>query len=204
MIEKASSSGGAFRVSERPSRHDWAGLGIGSGHVIEIKLKTPEQLLDSFDPSPFHHRDLDDRAANYIIDSAEEHGSGEELRLVIELPADQVARDLTQDLPSALHNAFAYRARHARSEMRDLLRNGRLSLVIGLAVLCLCIALIQILGLSQRQSTLAQLTEQGLFILGWVAIWRPLEIFLYEWWPVKKRIDLLDRLSAAAVEVRAG
>lgn len=171
--------------------------------MIEIKLKTPEQLLDSFDPAPFHHRDLDDRAASYIIDSAEELGTSGPLRLIIELPADQAARDLTQDLPSALRNAFAYRAGHARSELRDLLRIGRLSLLIGLSVLGLCVALIQLFGLSDQQSTLAQLTEQGLFILGWVAIWRPLEIFLYEWWPVKKKIDLLNRLSAASVEIRA-
>jgi hypothetical protein len=45
--------------------------------------------------------------------------------------------------------------------------------------------------------------EQGLFILGWVALWRPLEIFLYDWWPLARRIRLLGRLSNATVEIRS-
>lgn len=170
--------------------------------MIEIKLKTPEQLLNSFDPSPFHHRDLDDRAADYIIDSAEEAGTPGALHLVIELPEDEAARDLARELPPALHNAFSYRANHARSQLKELLRTGRLSLIVGLAVLGLCILVIQVLELPKRDSTLAQMTEQGLFILGWVAIWRPLEIFLYDWWPLKKRIGLLAQLAEATVEIR--
>jgi hypothetical protein len=45
--------------------------------------------------------------------------------------------------------------------------------------------------------------EQSLLILGWVANWRPLEIFLYDWWPIRRRVILLRRLAAMPVEVRA-
>ena len=171
--------------------------------VIEIKINTPEQLLNSFDPSPFHSRDLDDRAADYIIESAEEAGSGGPLLLIIELPGDQAMRELSKDLPLALHNSFRYRASQSRLKLRDLLRLGRISLAIGLAVLGLCTLVIHLLELSGAESTFAQVSEQGLFILGWVALWRPLEIFLYDWWPVMRRIRLLDRLSAATVEIRS-
>ena len=173
------------------------------GPVIEIKLNTPEQLLNSFDPSPFHSRDLDDRAADYIIDSAEEADSGGPLALVIELPGDQAMRELSMDLPLALRNSFRFRARQARLQLRDQFRLGRLSLAIGLAVLGLCTLVIHLLELSVAQSTFAQMMEQGLFILGWVALWRPLEIFLYDWWPLARRIRLLERLSDAKVEIRS-
>ena len=170
--------------------------------VIEIKINTPEQLLNSFDPSPFHTRDLDDRAADYIIESAEEAGSGSPLLLVIELPANQAVRELSKDLPTALRNSFRYRASQSRLRLRDMFRIGRLSLAIGLSVLGLCTLVIHVLELSGADSTFAQLTEQGLFILGWVALWRPLEIFLYDWWPLMRRIHLLERLSDATVEIR--
>ena len=67
----------------------------------------------------------------------------------------------------------------------------------------LCTLVIHLLELSVAQSTFAQMAEQGLFILGWVALWRPLEIFLYDWWPLARRIRLLERLSAATVEIRS-
>lgn len=170
--------------------------------MIEIKINAPEQILNSFDPSPFHIRDLDDRAADYIIECAEELGSASPLLLVIELPGNEAARDLSRELPTALSNSFRYRATQARFKLRDLFRNGRVSLAIGLAVLGLCTLVIHLLEHAGANSTFAQVTEQGLFILGWVALWRPLEIFLYDWWPIRKRINLLDRLAAARVEIR--
>ena len=45
--------------------------------------------------------------------------------------------------------------------------------------------------------------EESFLILGWVANWRPLEIFLYDWWPVARRRDLYRRLSSASVETRS-
>jgi hypothetical protein len=43
-----------------------------------------------------------------------------------------------------------------------------------------------------------------LSILGWVANWKPMEIFLYNWWPIAQRRNLYLRLSRAEVEVRDG
>jgi hypothetical protein len=47
-----------------------------------------------------------------------------------------------------------------------------------------------------------RLVEESFLILGWVANWRPLEIFLYDWWPIARRRDLYRRLSKAIVEAR--
>jgi hypothetical protein len=41
-----------------------------------------------------------------------------------------------------------------------------------------------------------KIVEESFLILGWVANWRPLEIFLYDWWPIARRRDLYRRLSA--------
>ena len=31
--------------------------------------------------------------------------------------------------------------------------------------------------------------------MGWVAMWRPLEIFLYDWWPVRRLQVAYERLA---------
>ena len=36
---------------------------------------------------------------------------------------------------------------------------------------------------------------------GWVAMWRPMEIFLYDWWPVRAEARLSDRLTAMPVRI---
>jgi hypothetical protein len=41
-----------------------------------------------------------------------------------------------------------------------------------------------------------------MLIIGWVAMWRPLEIFLYEWVPVHRRCQILAKLSKMPVSVQ--
>ena len=49
---------------------------------------------------------------------------------------------------------------------------------------------------------LGKVIEESLLIFAWVANWRPIEIFLYEWWPIARRRDLYRRLAVAKVELR--
>jgi hypothetical protein len=45
------------------------------------------------------------------------------------------------------------------------------------------------------------LIRETLVIGGWVAMWRPLEIFLYDWWPIRAERKLYERLSLMPVRV---
>ena len=45
-------------------------------------------------------------------------------------------------------------------------------------------------------------TKEGLTIMGWVAMWRPLEIYLYRWWPLRSVGRVYARLSTVPVEVK--
>ena len=49
----------------------------------------------------------------------------------------------------------------------------------------------------------ASLVKESLIIGGWVALWRPMEIFLYDWWPIDAQARLYDRLGAIQVGLRA-
>ncbi len=46
------------------------------------------------------------------------------------------------------------------------------------------------------------LIAESLTILGWVVNWRPLEIFLYEWRPIRRDAKLFRRLAAARSNVQ--
>ena len=43
--------------------------------------------------------------------------------------------------------------------------------------------------------------RESLLIGGWVAMWRPLEVFLYDWWPIRAEARLFDRLAAMPVRL---
>jgi hypothetical protein len=51
------------------------------------------------------------------------------------------------------------------------------------------------------ESQMSALIRESMVIGGWVAMWRPLEIFLYDWWPILAERKLFDRLSEMRVSV---
>ncbi|MDE2385980.1 MAG: hypothetical protein KGO53_15320 [Alphaproteobacteria bacterium] len=169
--------------------------------TIEIHLRTADQLFNLLDPSPFRERDLDDKAERYIVGSARELKVKGPLRLTVTLPREACASPFAQHVPEAINNYFTYRAGLLRQDLRELLRNGWRFLSIGLVVLALCFTAIRALNLPPDASPLMRLAEQSLVILGWVANWRPIEIFLYEWLPLYRQIKLYDRIAEAQVKL---
>jgi hypothetical protein len=169
--------------------------------TIEIRLTRLAQLFNSLDPAPFHERDLDADAEDYIIGSAEEISRQRPLRLVVHLPADQIPQRGVHDLGEAIHNYFAYREIHERRRLRILFRDGRIALVTGLAFLLTC-TLLRELAYSFGHGPISDIVGEGMVIIGWVAMWRPLEIFLYEWVPIRRRCRVLSKLTSMPVIVQ--
>ncbi len=169
---------------------------------IEINLNRLPQLFNSLDPSPFHERDLDQEAENYIIGSAEEAPRQRPLALVIHLPADQMPTSGLPDLQEAIHNYFAYRHDQESRRLRLLFRDGRIALIIGLGFLFCCV-LLRELAFSFGNDAASDIFGEGMLIIGWVAMWRPLEIFLYEWVPIRRRCRILAKLAEMRVVVQA-
>jgi hypothetical protein len=83
-----------------------------------------------------------------------------------------------------------------------LFRHGRTSLLIGLTVLAGAIALGDFLANLLKTSRIGEILRESLTIGGWVSMWRPLEVFLYDWWPIRNEARLSDRLAAMPVRVR--
>jgi len=169
---------------------------------IEVRLRELAQLFNSLDPSPFIDRDLDADAEEFIVSWARELPAHEELELTIHV-AETPDAERAAGVEEAVRHYFASRAAIKERELRQLLRRGRTSLIIGVAFLAACFGLGVVLRplLPLRWGDFAEL---GLDIVGWVAMWRPLEIYLYDWWPIRSDLLLLRRLSRMKVRLHVG
>jgi hypothetical protein len=169
--------------------------------VIEVRIRELSQLFESLDPSPFHEKDLDRNAEKYINDSAKELPTKAHCALVLYI--DQRAGDPDEGrvIGDAIRVHFARRAQVLRRSLRHLMRRGLISLVIGLAFLVAVFIIAQTVDQWMGESALATFWRESLLIVGWVAMWRPLEIFLYDWWPIVGERRVYDRLSRIRVRV---
>ncbi len=168
-------------------------------HQIEVRISEVSELFNSMDPTPFHHRDLDTDAEEFIESWALEFPQDSHFRIIIHIE-NLPAEDPTPLMAEAIHNYFDYKSTLTKRNLRVLLLEGRTSLLIGLGFLALCLLGADILG-GISTSTYLRVVKESLTIGGWVAMWRPMQIFLYEWWPLVRRIRIYRNLGRAAVQV---
>jgi hypothetical protein len=171
--------------------------------VIEVRIRELAQIFNSLDPSPFHERDLDDDAEAYIVAWARELPANAPLRIVVHLPEAEAQKARERGLATSLANYFGERALMQERELRELFRNGRRYLSIGIPVLVACLMASQLVRAWLGAGPVARALEESLIILGWVANWKPIETFLYDWWPASRLRALYRRLGDADVEIRA-
>jgi hypothetical protein len=170
--------------------------------TIELRLSALAQLFNSLDPSPFHERDLDDDAEAYIVGWARELPRDSPFRIVLHLPEREARTALERDVAASLVHYFAERAAVLDRDLKDLFRIGRRNLSISVPLLIACLAASHFIRLHHDGSAIGIILQESLIIVGWVANWRPIETFLYDWWPIARRRDLYRRLATATVEIR--
>jgi hypothetical protein len=182
-----------------PSTSENVVIITGHAHNIKLNVHDINQLFNSMDHSPFIEKDLDDQAEKLIVSWAQEFPPDEPVRLRVHL--EQVPEKGAEELiRQAVHNHFAHRAELTDLEFRVLMKQGRTSLFIGLACLAACLGISKAL-LPTEAGTWASILREGLTIAGWVAMWRPMQIYLYDWWPLRQRGRIFAKLSEMTVEI---
>lgn len=168
--------------------------------VIELRVDDIAQLFHTLDPFPFRERSLDREAEEYIVGWARELPANQPIMIVIHFPDTEAQTKVARELSEAFGRYFSDRAAVLQRDLNELFRVGRRSLGTGVPILIACLVSAHLAAGYLVETPFIRLAEESFLILGWVANWRPLEIFLYDWWPLARRRDLYRRLSTATVE----
>jgi hypothetical protein len=195
---------------ERPAlRSEAAGAAAGDplpadSTPIEVHVPEVRNLFNAIDPAPFNDRDLDPAAEAFIVNWAKDLPRDAKLALLVHLDHPCDLDDAAAVLRDSVHRFFKERASAERRRLRELLKRGRISLVVGLAFVAATITATTLTEAWWPSTGFGRILHESLLIIGWVAMWRPLEIFLYDWWPIRADAHLFDRLAAMPVRVTQG
>jgi hypothetical protein len=168
--------------------------------VIEIILSSVAQLFNSFDPAPFHEKELDSAAEHYIIDMVKDFPPKTSFKLNIYLPPDIATTDRAKKIPTAIHNHFQYKTLVAERKFRSHFRYGRTTLLIGLTFLTIALIARQIVS-SLDNHLLALIIADALLIIGWVAMWEPITVLLYQLWPIVQLKKTYEKISTMEIDI---
>jgi len=166
------------------------------GH-IEVKVRNAQQLFDARDPAPFRERDLDDNFIEYLMAWADELSRKIPWRLTIHIAEKQSESINSTELSQAIELFFNYQIELRRMQMKKTFKTAQFFLLIGLFVLFSCLAI----ATKVQFSPSYLFVREGIVILGWVAMWKPLELLLFDWWPIYDRIRSLQKLKEAKIEI---
>jgi hypothetical protein len=170
--------------------------------LIEIKLSSVAQLFNSFDPAPFHEKELDNNAEAYIVDVVNDFPTKTGFKIVIYLPDEIMGTKGVQDFPAAIRSHFEYKSLMQQRKLRQRFVYGEFTLVVGLAFLA--IATIASLAVDSYSSSypVAHFIATALVITGWVAMWEPVTTFLFHLWPIVRQRKVYETISRMDVDIR--
>jgi len=169
-----------------------------SAASVSIHVRNVAQMFNSLDPSPFWDRDLDPEAAEFIEDEFSEKLSAHSWHLHVHA---QDGAAMAADLQAAVEHYYERLATSARRRLRDEMRVGQLALLGGVTIFLLSMTIRSILA-GVWPGGAPRMLDEGLIIIAWLALWRPVETLLYGWVPLYRRRRLYERLAAVRVSVR--
>jgi len=166
---------------------------------VDVKINNIEQLFDNRDPAPFRERDLDPGLAEYLRDAAEDLAVARTYRIVFWLENPCPPGEIEQ----ACHSHFADVLERIRRDRRRGRRTGQVALSLAVVLVIGLLSIAQLVA-NLVPGALGIGLKEGLVISSWVVMWRPIEVLIYDWIPVRHERRVLSKLLMASIDVRMG
>jgi hypothetical protein len=176
---------------------------IEDGHVLlEMKLSSVTQFFNSFDPAPFHEKELDNDAENYIVDAVYDFPLKTRFRIVIYLPDMINGTREALEIPEAVRSHFAYKSLVQKRKFRQRFIYGEFTLIVGISFLAIATIASLAIDTYSNSYPAAHLIATALEVTGWVAMWEPVNVFLFQLWPIVKQRKVYEKIGRMDLEIR--
>jgi hypothetical protein len=169
-----------------------------TGNIILSAKKVEELFYQCVIPlscKRLLHPDVEE----FIIEETEKLQPNSDFHITIQVPDQQSFKE--DEIASIIHRHFQGQYEKARLQVKTILRLGLRSLLIGFVFLIITYLLIGTLKSFIKENALLITLREFFIILGWVALWRPADLLLYEWRPHQRKAKLYNRIAKCNVQV---
>ena len=163
--------------------------------ILDVRVESMEQLFDNRDPAPFRDRDLDPALVEYLIDGARDLASSP-LRVEVWLGTSP-----SVDVSQAMRAYFQHEIDRINRRRREQVRAGLIALSIAVVVVVVLIAVAEVVE-RRVTGTLGTALREALVISGWVLMWRPIEVLVYDRITWRRDRRVLESIRDATIAVQ--
>ncbi|GAA1057833.1 hypothetical protein GCM10017608_02350 [Agromyces luteolus] len=180
--------------------------GLEPAAVVSLELHDHAELFEAPELAPLDGRYESRSGVDRILDDPGVTANGP--RIVLDLRLPDHAPTSTSPAPDAAAIAGALRGYSRQritaldARLARIRRRGLIELVAGSIFLAACLALSGVLAtVSDGSFWVTEFLAEGLVIVGWIALWHPVDLLLFEPWTHRRERGVLRRLSSAQVRI---
>ncbi|MCI0363640.1 MAG: hypothetical protein L0Y44_05345 [Phycisphaerales bacterium] len=166
--------------------------------AIHLSVDRADSLLNPDRSLPWAEQALHPGFTAWLEIQLDGKPSNQPVILELTVPADQL--NLACTIQADNQRCWVQRDAHIQRELRRHFHDAWLSLIFGFGVLMACFGIHHLIEHFWGE-TLPRFLSEGIIILGWIAMWRPGEMLLYDWIPLWKKRKLCRRLASIQVRV---
>jgi len=174
---------------------------------ITLRVRDLHELFSAPDFDPAATDFGDDELYEPGIDHLVSHLRGRRLpkrgQLLLLVQPGVVHPDLAGMARRAINRYCRHKILESKRTLNELLWIGLKALQVGVLFLAICLVLATaIAGSNVAPGSFGDVLTQGLTIVGWVSLWRPVEILLYEWWPLWRDVRVYDYIQRMDIAIQ--
>lgn len=173
--------------------------------TLTIQLSDIYNFFQTHEVDPFLGDNIEESGIDQLMDmlKVRPRTAGPVRRVTIRLPAEKVTPDLAARTQAAITAYCRAQIRLADQKKRDIFIQARRAVPVGFLFWGCCLLLsVGSEALFGHEELLGRVFSEGFIITGWVGLWHPAELVLFDWRPYAREIRLYERISAMKVEIR--
>ncbi|MBN9025296.1 MAG: hypothetical protein J0H20_06715 [Rhizobiales bacterium] len=176
---------------------------------VDLYLSDIHNFFQTPEVDPFLGENIEASGIDQLIDTMNSRPDSRKIRrIVIHLPEATMPPALQGRVRTAITNYCDAQIRLDVQKTREIWLEGRRALKIGLVFWAICLSLSLLFEeVIFTRHALGRLFGEGFIIAGWVGLWRPAELLLYDWRPFareKKRYEEIKAMEVTIVPRAAG
>lgn len=134
-----------------------------------------------------------------LDDESQALSHNQSIKLIVAISGDTFDEQDVLALKSAIQSYFLYRAQRMRTHRSVSIRRGWDSVRVGVVFLILLLLAAELI--SYVEGRLSDVVSEGLTVLAWVALWRPTEELVYDWYPYTREMARYRKLMNTLIAV---
>lgn len=182
---------------------------LGDEQRFEIELDDIKHLLIPPPQDPLSHRPMEYLGQSAVerlmhIHRPSRRRGSSRLALVLRMPADKVTPQTAEEAKAMIRKYGERVIKDNDGRLRRIRRKGLRMVPYSLAILVACTTLGILFSseqLLEQNTVIWSAISEGFYIIGWVALWGPIDTLLFEPVDVKKESELLRLLMSMDIQV---